>query len=327
MNNSTNSKKRKSTTESLKAPYMSIDIKDNNIEDIEKDNFKQRSIRNLFKCDPSQLPIEYNESNEENKNSDKKVYMANHKAAIKTNSDDEEICFNSTVNSTTSQQQPQFQLNHKNIVNPPSVILVSTQSDMLIEKNNNDKKQINNYPLINNSTLAAPSEYNLYERPLSRRSSRESTSEQSAETSESSREDTPLPLGDELDNTNNQIVDAITINSTNHANTKNKTWVTERNNQDNVLQNYHILQNFSTNEENNEKIKQNNLPPDQSKINGQNTNKSILPYSASNLSSNSEEEENTKETKMLDRHQYERLQESPLPPAITTQFTTGQSSI
>lgn len=258
--------------------YINININHDTIEN--KDDFKQRNLRNFFICDLSQLPKEKSLENILNSNSQKFLIK--------------------------SKSQNQFQSNNNNNINLPNVILISSQSDILLtEANENDK--LINYSNENNTTLNLPYDF---ERPLSRRGSRESTPEEGTEECENSREETPLPLGDELDNNNKIINDNVLTNFINFSYIKNDLLTDKNEKKDDELRNYYILQNYSSNNEhlNNLLIKTTNNVKTKSFLNSN---------SDFDLTSDSEKDE---ETKMLDRHQYERLQESPLPPPILNKF-------
>lgn len=257
-----------------------------------------RSFARMFAFDPSSLPPEID------------VYE-----------DEEQAHEASRPHSTTSMQLQ----NNEEIENTlPSVILAPSMSQN--EKLVNDLKQF--------GTFLAANEYSPFERPtsrvgnrkdidfarpLSRRGSRSSTPEQGVEETDT-REDTPLPLGDdqvqEAINTVLPVPDIIVRSNTAH---KFDHWSSDS--EPEQIEVYQPLDEVSDEEKD---------IPEKTNIEDKNKNIKLMDKSSKNPTNSESEEsansdEEPDEATMLDRHQYERLQESPIPQ--TTFNHDDQSTI
>lgn len=286
-------------------------------------------MKNMFKCDPSQLPREIcmepqyevdDEKTDENCTSLSKPFPSN--------SEDEDAFYPSTNDSISPQQPLQGTPNKEPKISTasvpllPSVVLVSSQNEISLSETNNNEKTITEFHAVEN-TLGTPQQFNPYERPLSRRGSRESTPEQGVEGGGSSREDTPLPIGDEFANL------AKTKNKNKRQLENSWTSESEEEDEDQEIEVYHPLKMMSDDEEqqlaNHHNSNNNNIGNVEIVVNNYNsTAKPYASYSAGSSDSEDCQHEEAKEQKMLDRYQYERLQESPLPPPIM--ITHSESS-
>lgn len=177
----------------------------------------------------------------------------------------------------------------------PSVVLVQSNSHVEItpEKNNNKQQA--------GTTFLGSANNVPYERPLSRRGSRVSTPEQGEEYTET-REDTPQPLGDDVFESPKEVpAVTIAINDTAVAKAsaahKFSHWSSDSEPETNEV--YQKL------DESDEDVV---LPKAEKKTRTKKASDRTRERSLHSESSESEEED------VLDRHQYERLQESPLPP-------------
>ncbi|KAI1725348.1 hypothetical protein DdX_02004 [Ditylenchus destructor] len=192
-------KKKKSTTRSITHEISVPSQDENKVENI----VNHQPYQNIFACDPSQLPQENNAFG--GTEIDLGSYQKKERVSGSTNApsdiDDDIFLPEVPINQETT---------HKNGTTPesalPSVILVSASQSEILES---DRSPITVYePILENNNnknyeiqtgkaktfLDAHNGADPFERPLSRRGSRDSTPEQGIEEGGESREDTPQPI-------------------------------------------------------------------------------------------------------------------------------------
>jgi large-conductance mechanosensitive channel len=260
--------------------------------DDDRPSLDARSFNRMFACDPSQLPAEY------------------HRQLAEQDDDSVNILMPSPPSSARSmvptKEEPTM----------PSVILVSSgtpdfiaaptvpKSEMLVDS----PEPFTNQQEASNAAAAASLletnvGFNPYERPLSRRGSRNSTPEEGEEYAEEDREDTPPPLGDEA-----SIVEKLENLPKNeppvarsHTAHKFGHWSSDSESENEV---YQRLSEVSEGEEGAE---------ENANTTTKRKKRKIQKNASSDLESvtSDEEDKGIDEEEALERHQYERLQESP----------------
>jgi hypothetical protein len=247
----------------------------------------------MFACDPSQLPAEYHRQSAEQQQDDDSVNILMPSPPLSARS----------------------MLPTKEDSTMPSVIFVSSGTPDLIapktvpkiemlvdspEPFSSNQQESTIHPTIAASLLETNPTFNPYERPLSRRGSRNSTPEEGEEYVEDDREDTPPPLGDEativekLENLPQP--DAPVARS--HTAHKFGHWSSDEDSENEV---YQRLSEVSEGEEGD------------AEEGTKRKKRKIQKNASSDLESvtSDEEEKGIDEEEALERHQYERLQESP----------------
>uniref|UniRef100_A0AC34RJ28 Uncharacterized protein n=1 Tax=Panagrolaimus sp. JU765 TaxID=591449 RepID=A0AC34RJ28_9BILA len=270
-----------------------IELKTPTFED-DRPSLDARSFTRMFACDPSQLPAEYMYVSPEGDNQSEDVLLHSPPLSKKHSS-------------PITQEGPQI----------PSMILVSASTpippELGFDSSSKTELQLQQPPFKQNkqeilvtgtSLLNTNQVYNPYERPLSRRGSRNSTPEQGEEFAVD-REETPSPLGDEEADT--FIADKVeeeNVPSVQPDIVKNEHWSSDSDSENEV---YQRLSEASEGED------------DERMLNDERQTtkkwKNLPKNNSSDVESNfSDEDETTKtEEEMLEGHNYKRLQESPVP--------------
>lgn len=272
---SINLKKKKSVTNEVTI----INETNNNDEKyLDNDINIHKQYQNIFSCDHAQLPKE------------SLIYendVTNYSTKIQTNQKFYPNIFKAEIFDSQINNLLEENIENKLNSSVPNVILIST----------NSQNDIKNYS-ENLSLLGAPTEFNLYERPISRRGSRESTQEGGIEESEDNRSETPKPIGDQLEENRN-----LTTNGSKPR------WSSESEDESGEIETYHPLESDDEQKTNLKNHNNNKLTN-----NVKSFNKRFPSFKSCDTSDTEDEVDVNSETNMLDRHNYQRLQESPLPP-------------
>jgi hypothetical protein len=286
---SASGRKLTKTSEIVRTPTLKTPTYDD-----DRPSLDARSFNRMFACDPSQLPAEY------------------HRQSAEQQQDDDSV--NILMPSPPSSAKSMLPTKEDPIM--PSVILVSSGTpdfiapqpvpkiEMLVDSPEpfSSNQQESTHASVAASLLETNPTFNPYERPLSRRGSRNSTPEEGEEYVEDDREDTPPPLGDEaiiaekLENLPN--ADAPVARS--HTAHKFGHWSSDEDSENEV---YQRLSEVSEGEEGGGDFEEST----------KRKKRKIQKNASSDLESvtSDEEEKGIDEEEALERHQYERLQESP----------------
>jgi hypothetical protein len=260
--------------------------------DDDQPSLDARSFNRMFACDPSQLPAEY------------------HRKSTEQDDDSVNILLPSPLSTAKSI------IPTKDDSSMPSVIFISSGTPDTIRQNvpkiemlvdSPEPTHIKIEPTHAPALLETTPIFNPYERPLSRRGSRNSTPEEGEEFAED-REDTPQPLGDEasivqkLENLPKpppaDVVNDEPNVAKSHTAHKFGHWSSDSESENEVYQRLSEVSEGEEDEANNKRKK-----------------RKIRKNASSDFESMTSEEEdkNIDEEEVLERHQYERLQESPTP--------------
>uniref|UniRef100_A0A914XYY7 Uncharacterized protein n=1 Tax=Panagrolaimus superbus TaxID=310955 RepID=A0A914XYY7_9BILA len=241
----------------------------------------------MFACDPSQLPAEYHRKSTEQDDDSVNILLpsppSSARSIIPIKDDPTVIFISSGTPDTLRQNVPKIEM----LVDSPEPL--------------QNKIEPSHIPTLLETTPI----FNPYERPLSRRGSRNSTPEEGEEFAED-REDTPQPLGDEASIVQKlekleslpqaELPEPPVARS--HTAHKFGHWSSDSESENEV---YQRLSEVSEGEED--------------ELNKKRKKRKIRKNASSDLESMTSEEEEKiiDEEEILERHQYERLQESPTP--------------
>uniref|UniRef100_A0A915D3P3 Uncharacterized protein n=1 Tax=Ditylenchus dipsaci TaxID=166011 RepID=A0A915D3P3_9BILA len=278
--------------------------------------FEPKKYQNMFACDPSQLPQEVFHMSEMVKPIEDKHYQTKGKSS-QSDLDDDDAFLPEAPFQTTNRQSV------SGTVNLPSVILVSSISQENVpEKNNNKKLEL--YPPSAGAAafLDTGVKANPYERPLSRRGSRESTPEQGEEEYEDNR-DTPQPIGDEVgiesmlqEGLKKDLSMTLKFKAPSSNRQNSPTWTSDSGDEEETGTVYHQLEN-DIHASDEEEVKQRAHKTFNKEIPV--INRLLPTFHSEEISDSENEYGEPNETKVLDRHHYERLQESPIPNSFTNE--------
>lgn len=227
--------------------------------------------QNIFSCDHAQLPKE------------SLIYNSDYSKKIEKNQEffTKDKIFDPQINNLIEEA-----INNNSSV--PNKILISSTS----------QNDIKNYSK-NLDLLSAPREFDLYERPLSRRGSRDSVQKVGIEEGEDNRTETPKPI-DEFE---------IILKSKDDlkTNSSKQVWYSESEDESEEIEIYHPLES-----DDEQKTSLKNYTNNKLTNNKESSNK-IFPIFKSCDTSDTEEDDHEVDanSEMFDSHNYRRLQESP----------------
>lgn len=251
--------------------------------------------QNIFSCDHAQLP------EESFIQEDAYEFSNNYSTKIQINSEFYETIKQDffTAPSNLKEETPQSKYISSVV---PNVILISSNSQSNLQNNSLNADEI---------LLQAPIEFNPYERPISRRGSRDLGQEERIE-EENNQTETPAPLGDQLEVILKNKQDEI-----NNLNNTKRIWYSDSEGDSDEVEIYYPLENDNISDNEAKTALKN---PMMTNNNVKLPTKRFPIFKSCETTDTEDELDINAETKILDRHNYQRLQESPLPPSNMKNF-------